>query len=173
MKLFIKDNKEKLYLQISDIIFIFSHEIGIPDSVKEDFNNKLNVKNKKGLEDTPYTFKLFTEQSTISYINGLDYLLDYNEHKQSTTQDIYEEAYLLQDRKQELAINFNRLSLKDREKKQDIVKMCDELDFKIISLRDLLWFKEGSLSMIIPGSKRAKKAEKKLKKKLNNNNNNN
>ena len=164
MKLLIKDNKEKLYLQISDIIFIFQHELNLPDSVKEDFNEKLKVKTTKGLEDTPYTFKLFTEPDTIAYVNGLAYIVNYNEKKQLTVPEIYEEAYLLQDKKQELAVGFNKLSLKEREKKQDVVRLCDELDFRILSLRDLVWFKEGSISMIIPGSKKAKKTEKKLLK---------
>ena len=33
MKLLIKDTKDKLYLQISDIIFIFRHELNIPEEV--------------------------------------------------------------------------------------------------------------------------------------------
>ena len=167
MKLLIKDNKDKLYLQISDIIFIFQHELNLPDSVKEDFNEKLKIKTTRGLEDNPYTFKLFTEPETITFVNGLDYIVDYSEYKQLTVPEIYEKAYLLQDKKQELAVSFNKLSLKDREKKQDVVNLCDELDFTILSLRDLVWFKEGSISMIIPGSKRAKKNEKKLLKKNN------
>ena len=167
MKLLIKDNKDKLYLQISDIIFIFQHELNLPDSIKEDFNEKLKIKTTRGLEDNPYTFKLFTEPETINFVNGLDYIVDYSEYKQLTVPEIYEKAYLLQDKKQELAVSFNKLSLKDREKKQDVVSLCDELDFTILSLRDLVWFKEGSISMIIPGSKRAKKNEKKLIKKNN------
>ena len=167
MKLLIKDNKDKLYLQISDIIFIFQHELNLPDSIKEDFNEKLKIKTTRGLEDNPYTFKLFTEPETIEFVNGLDYIVDYSEYKQLSVPEIYEKAYLLQDKKQELAVSFNKLSLKDREKKQDVVNLCDELDFTILSLRDLVWFKEGSISMIIPGSKRAKKNEKKLLKKNN------
>ena len=164
MKLLIKDTKDKLYLQISDIIFIFRHELNIPEEVKKDFNDKLKVKNISGIEDDPYTFKLFTDPETIAFINGLDYILDYNQYKTLSVHDIYEQAYLLQDKKQELAKSFNKLSLKDREKKQDVVSLCDELDFKILSLRDLVWFKEGNITMIIPGSKRAKKKEKKLMK---------
>ena len=167
MKLLIKDNKDKLYLQISDIIFIFQHELDLPDSVKQDFNDKLKIKTTKGLEDNPYSFKLFTEPDTINFVNNLDYIIDYNEYKQLSVPEIYEKAYLLQDKKQELAVSFNKLSLKEREKKQDVVNLCDELDFTILSLRDLVWFKEGSISMIIPGSKRAKKNEKKLLKKSN------
>jgi len=166
MKLLIKDNKDKLYLQISDIIFIFQHEMDIPDVVKQDFNEKLKLKTTKGLEDNPYTFKLFTEHETIEFVNRLDYIVDYQDYKTLTVPEIYEKAYLLQDKKQELAVNFNKLSLKEREKKQDVVNLCDELDFTILSLRDLVWFKEGSISMIIPGSKRAKKNEKKLLKKI-------
>ena len=154
-------------MQISDIIFIFQHELNLPDSIKEDFNEKLKIKTTRGLEDNPYTFKLFTEPETINFVNGLDYIVDYSEYKQLTVPEIYEKAYLLQDKKQELAVSFNKLSLKDREKKQDVVNLCDELDFTILSLRDLVWFKEGSISMIIPGSKRAKKNEKKLLKKNN------
>jgi hypothetical protein len=167
MKLLIKDNKDKLYLQISDIIFIFQHELELPESVKQDFNEKLKIKTTRGLEDNPYTFKLFTEPETIEFINNLSYIVDYNEYKQLSVPEIYEQAYLLQDKKQELAVSFNKLSLKDREKKQDVVDLCDELDFTILSLRDLVWFKEGAISMIIPGSKRAKKTEKKLLKKNN------
>ena len=154
-------------MQISDIIFIFQHELNLPDSIKEDFNEKLKIKTTRGLEDNPYTFKLFTEPETINFVNGLDYIVDYSEYKQLSVPEIYEKAYLLQDKKQELAVSFNKLSLKDREKKQDVVNLCDELDFTILSLRDLVWFKEGSISMIIPGSKRAKKNEKKLLKKNN------
>ena len=68
MKLLIKDNKDKLYLQISDIIFIFQHELNLPDSIKEDFNEKLKIKTTRGLEDNPYTFKLFTEPETINFV---------------------------------------------------------------------------------------------------------
>ena len=164
MKLFFKDTKDKLYLQISDIIFIFKHELNIPEEVKKDFNDKLKIKNISGVEDDPYTFKLFTNPSTIEFVNGLEYIMDYNEYKTLSVHDIYEKAYLLQDKKQELALSFNKLSLKEREKKQDVVMLCDELDYKIFSLRDLVWFKEGNITMIIPGSKRAKKNEKKLLK---------
>ena len=168
MKLLIKDTKEKLYLQISDIFFIFQHEYDIPEEVKKDFNDKLKVKNISGVNDDPYSFKLFTEPATIEYINGLSYIIDYNEYKTKSVHDIYEQGYLLQDRKQELAKSFNKLSLKEREKKQDVVRLCDEIDYEIFSLADLVGFKEGKITMIIPSSKRAKRNEKKL---LKNNNN--
>ena len=164
MKLLKKDNKEKMYLQISDIIFIFQHEYGLPDDIRQDFNDKLSKKNRKGLDDTPYTFKMFTEPTTVDFIKGLDYVVDYDSHKKKSVQDIFEEACVLQDRKQELAITFNKLNLKEREKNQQIVRMCAELDFTILSLRDLAWFKEGAIKMIIPESKKAKKTERKMLK---------
>lgn len=42
--------------------------------------------------------------------------------------------------------------MKPEEKKEnmDLITQCELLDFKIYSLRDILWFKQGHINMILP-----------------------
>ena len=42
------------------------------------------------------------------------------------------------------------MSEEERKKHTDMVTKCDLLEFKFYSLRDVLWFKQGHISMELP-----------------------
>ncbi len=42
------------------------------------------------------------------------------------------------------------MSSKERKQNMNMVSQCELLDFKMYSLRDVLWFKQGHLKMKLP-----------------------
>ena len=71
---------------------------------------------------------------------------------------------------------FNFMIPKQKKKNINLLFQCELLDFKIYSLRDILWFKQGKIKMNLPegveypdGSKQEIGARKLIKKIFNRN----
>lgn len=53
-------------------------------------------------------------------------------------------------KKNSIAQRFNSLTLEERKENMNMVSQCELLDFKMYSLRDVLWFKQGHIKMELP-----------------------
>ncbi len=52
--------------------------------------------------------------------------------------------------KNQIAQQFNSMSKDERKENLGMVTQCELLDFKMYSVRDILWFKQGNLKMTLP-----------------------
>lgn len=136
-----------VYVQKNDIVCLSHSDLSIPSSIfMKVFGNDIVI-----IDDSNrYDFVEFNDQNDIEFFKGIDWIIDYDEIK-----DLTEEDLLAQAQSMALAINdiqkrFNFMSLEEREQNVDMLLQCRRLDFKISSLRDILWFKQGHIKMQLP-----------------------
>ena len=73
-------------------------------------------------------------------------MVDYNEIKDLSVQEIMVLIQNVLEKKNRIIQKFNSMETKNR----DMVLQCELLDFKIYSLRDALWFKQGYIKIMLP-----------------------
>ena len=70
--------------------------------------------------------------------------------------------------KNKWAKKYNEMSDEDKRKNQAIVSKCEMLDFKMMSIRDIVWMKQGHLKIKLPktGTEEKKETAKEFNKLL-------
>ncbi len=97
-----------------------------------------------------YEFVKFDAPLEIEYFKGIDWMIDYNEVKDLSEEETIALGQSIAEEKNRIAQKFNSMSLKERNRNMDLVFQCELLDFKLCSLRDILFFKQGHIKMELP-----------------------
>lgn len=133
------------YVQKKDIDYIKQSDLKIPEFIffKVFSTNNIN-------ENNEYEFVKFTKSNEIEYFKNLDWIIDYYQVKNLTEDDIIKliEETAVQINK--IADKFNKMNDHKKEKHLDMLIKCELLDYKMNSLRDALWFKQGHINMKLP-----------------------
>ena len=159
MKIF-KDNS--VYVQKNDLAYLSTFDISIPASIYIKFIGSSFT----FVDDTNrYEFIRYDEESEVEFFRNLDFIVDYNETKDLDDKDIMDVAMSVKHKQNDIAETFNSMSKEEKEENQHMVVEHQKLDYKFESLRDILWFKQGHIKMVLPegvdypaGSKFAKKS---------------
>lgn len=148
-----------VYVQKNDIAYLSSSDLAIPASIfmKILDNGKFIVN-----DSNRYDFIKFEEESEIEYFKGLDWIIDYNEVKDLSDEEIIELGQGIGKEREEIANTFNSMSKEEKRKSADMITKCYLLDFKFYSLRDILWFKQGHIKMKLPNELDKKSFIKKI-----------
>ena len=77
-------------------------------------------------------------------------MIDYNEVKDLSEEETITLGQSIAEEKNSIAQRFNSLTLEERKENMNMVSQCELLDFKMYSLRDVLWFKQGHIKMELP-----------------------
>lgn len=64
----------------------------------------------------------------------------------------------------EIVLKFNSMSDEEKRQNQDLIHQYELLEFKLFSIRDILWFKQGHLKMSLPNELKEKGIKKILTK---------
>lgn len=154
-----------VYVQKKDILYLLKNNLPLPKQL---------FKNEKSIfiidDANKYDFVKFENPNIINFFRNLDWIIDYNSVKDLSYFKILELGENINQKRNQLTMQFNSLSKEDRKSHLDIMDECKLLDFKIEGLRDFLWFKQGYLQMNLPEnndySQKPKKSIKQLIKKL-------
>lgn len=140
-------NAAKVYVQKNDIAYLNQTDLSIPASIfMKVFGNGIVI-----IDDSNrYEFVEFDAKEEIEFFKGIDWMIDYNEVKDLSEEEIMELGQKISQEKNKIANKFNAMKQKDKEKNMDMVAQCELLDFKMYSLRDILWFKQGHILMELP-----------------------
>ena len=110
------------------------------------FGNGVTIIN----DSNRYDFAKFDEESEIEYFKDLDWMIDYNEVKDLSEDEIIKLAESIEKERDKIATTFNSMAEEERKNHADMITKCDLLEFKFYCLRDVLWFKQGHISMELP-----------------------
>lgn len=150
MKIF---NSNSVYVQKNNIAYLNSSDLPIPASIfMKVFGNGVTIIN----DSNRYDFVKLEEESEIEYFKGLDWIIDYNEVKDLSEDEIIKLAENIGEERDKIATTFNSMSEEERKQHGDMVTKCDLLEFKFYSIRDFLWFKQGHISMKFPTKEKSK-----------------
>lgn len=142
------------YVQKNDIAYLNQTNLAIPASIfMKVFGRGVFI-----VDDTNrYEFVEFNLPEEIEFFNGINWMIDYNEVKDLSEEEIISLGQSIVQEKNIIAQRFNSMSLNERKKNKELVFQCELLDFKMYSLRDILWFKQGHIKMKLPKEKGIKK----------------
>ncbi len=136
-----------VYVQKNDITYLNHTDLPIPASIfMKIFGNGIVIIN----DSNRYEFEKFEDDSEIEFFKGLDWIVDYNSVKDLSDDEIIEIGQNIAQVKNQIAEQFNLMSEDERKENLGLVTQCELLDFKMYSLRDILWFKQGHLPMTLP-----------------------
>lgn len=145
MKIF-KDNK--VYVQKNDIAYLNHTDIAIPASIfTKVFGGGIVIIDDRNR----YDFIEFDLPEEVKFFEELDWIVNYDDVKDLEDNEIINLGQNLANEKNTMAKRFNSMSNKEKEANMDLVIKCELMDFKIYSLRDILWFKQGHIKMTLPG----------------------
>lgn len=141
----ISDNA--IYVQKNDIACLNQADLAIPASIfMKVFGNGIVI-----IDDhNRYEFVKFEMPEEIEFFKGIDWMIDYNEVKDLSKEETIALGKSIAKEKNSIAQRFNSMTLEERKNNLSMVSQCELLDFKIYSLRDVLWFKQGHIKMKLP-----------------------
>ena len=138
---------DAVYVQKNDIAYLNSLKMSIPSSIVNkvykdgiciiDFYNK-------------HDFIKFDEEDDMEYFRNLDWMIDYNEVRSLSEKEMILLARKVAKEEENLAHKFNSMSDEDKHNNLGIINECELLEFKFYSIRDLLWFKQGHITINLP-----------------------
>lgn len=111
-----------------------------------------------------YDFVEFDAPEEIEFFKGIDWMIDYNEVKDLSEEGIITLGQSIVKEKNRIAQKFNSMEINERKRNMGMVTQCELLDFKMYSLRDFLWLKQGHIKMKLPASVKTETGIKKLVK---------
>lgn len=141
----VKNNK--IYVQKNDIVCLNQTNLAIPASIfMKVFGNGIVI-----IDDSNrYEFVAFDTPEEIEFFRNLDWIIDYDEVKKLSEEEMIALGQSIAEEKNKIARIFNSLPQEEREKNMNLVSQAELLDFKMYSLRDILWFKQGRIKMELP-----------------------
>jgi len=135
------------YVQKNDIVYLNHTDLPIPASIfTKVFGGGIVI-----IDDSNrYEFVEFKEKEEIKFFKKIDWMVDYLEVKDLSEQEIIELGNRIIEEIGKIADEFNAMSDEKKAKNQDMVMKYELLQFKLYSLRDILFFKQGELKIELP-----------------------
>lgn len=145
MKVF---RNNKIYVQKNDIMFAFNHSNSIPSVIINQFFKGIVIVDDNNRMD----FVSFEDKAAIDYFSKLDYIINYDDYKNLTVEELDEKLKVLIETIDTIATKHNNLSREKRAKNYSLVKdECEKLEYVINYLDEIIKIKLGTNHMDIPG----------------------
>lgn len=135
------------FVQKNDISYLNRTDLSIPASIyMKVFGSGVVI-----IDDSNrYEFIGFEAPEEIEFFKGIDWMIDYNEVKDLSEEETISLGQSIAEEKNSIAQRFNSMPPEEKERNIDMISQCKLLDFKMYSLRDVLWFKQGRIEMKLP-----------------------
>lgn len=147
MKIFnVENGVKKVYVQMNDIMMLIHSDISIPASIFEKVVGDVVIINDSNRMD----FVEFTQPKDVKYFESLDWIIDYKEMRDLTENEIREKGQEIANEMNKIANRFNSMTDKEKRNNQSLVQRHELLDFKMKSLAELLFVKQGQKQMPFP-----------------------
>ena len=158
MKIVLED---KVYVQINDLgpMMNFCEGKAIPGCVINQVFGQMFI----CCDDNRYEFEEFTQREAIEFFSSLDYSVDYMAVKDMSDEELMNYGVSIAEQKNEIAKKFNAMSKEEKEANQDLIREYEMLDFKMLSVRDILWMRQGHIKIKLPFEVRKEEAKKEEK----------
>lgn len=141
-------NNGCVYVQLNDIVQISGLVSGVPRTVyTKAFQGKSNI-----IDDSNrYKFVKYDEPDEIIFFMNQYWIIDYNQFKNKTPEEIQEYAHSLFLEEQEIVDEFNNLPESEQDKNYSMLREHRLLRHMFVDLKLISDYKDGILNMEIPG----------------------
>ena len=146
MKIFnIENGIKKVYVQNNDLIMLNESNISIPCSIYKIIND-IRI-----LDDiNRFDFIEFSNLNEIEFFEKLDWILDYKKFRNLKEEEILAIGRKIQTNMNNMASNFNNMSIEEKRNNYYLIKRIELLDYKLKSLVDVLLMIQGKKIINFP-----------------------
>jgi len=135
------------YVQKNDLIHLNQSGLDIPASVYlKVFGQGITIVD----DSNRYEFVKYEKSNEIEFFKNIDWMVEYTEVKDLTENEIMELAEKINEEMNTIADTYNSMSDDNKRKNYNMTERFELLEFKMYSLRDVLWFKQGHLTWALP-----------------------
>lgn len=135
------------YVQKNDMVFLNQTDLPIPATIfMKTFGQGITIIDNSNRFD----FIKFEDPSEIEYFRNLDWMIDYNDVKDLDESALIELGQSISNTRNEIVDRYNAMTEEEQIKNQQLVFECDTLEFKMHSIRDVIWYKQGHLPITMP-----------------------
>lgn len=147
MKIFnVENGKKKVYVQLNDIMMMMQFGSSIPSEVMEKhFMNMFIV-----TDENRFEFSEFTDPHTVEFFEQCEWIVDYKQYRGLSEEQIIECGQQIGAQMNEVAMKWNGMTPEQREENEDVYTRHESLEFKMHSLAEVLWTKQGHRNMPFP-----------------------
>lgn len=143
MKIF---RNEAVYVQKNDVAYFNKFDEPILASVYVKlFSEPVNIINDRNR----YEFIKYDEEQEIEFFKKQEWILDYDDVKSLTDEELIQLGTSFSDKLNELASVINNPSTLEETAKA-LYEQYQKLQYKMYSLRDYIWYKQGKLNINFP-----------------------
>lgn len=157
---------DKAYVQLNDIMYLLRscENLPIPAVIFERcFSKPLIV-----ADHNRYEFVEFTEPEAIEFFKNWTCSVDFLALQQFTNEELMKQGTVIAEQMNAIANKYNAMMPEERTNNYSLVNEHELLEFKMYSIRDVVWFRQGHLKFRLPnGIKKdgtVKSEEKGIKK---------
>lgn len=138
---------KKVYVQKNDIAYLNQTDLPIPASIfMKVFGHGIVIIDDRNR----YEFIEFTEPEEIEFIKKIDWMIDYNEIKDLSEEELMELGNHIAEESNKIARKYNAMTTEKRKQNQHLVFEHELLEFKMRSLKDIILYKRGELKINLP-----------------------
>lgn len=147
MKLFHTENgRETVYVQMQDIMQLNQSDISIPASIYTKVFTGITIVD----DSNRFDFIEFNEEHEIKFFKELEFILDYDQYKGLTDEQLEEEGQKIADRANKIAEKWNSMFPEEREKNSNLVQEYENMEYMLNFLSEIYAVKHGERSMPFP-----------------------
>ena len=149
MKLFhTEKGKEVVYVQRQDLMYLYESDMPILASIftKVFVPGKVTITN----DSNRFDFVKFEKDDEVKFFRDLEFIIDYDQYKDLTDEQLEEEAQKLATRVNQIAEKWNGMTEKDRKENRNLLEEYQNLDYMIKFLGEIYAVNHGKRSMPFP-----------------------
>ena len=136
-----------VYVQKNDMIYLNQSDLEIPTSIfMKVFGGGVVIIDDRNR----YEFVEFNAPEEIEFFKGIDWMIDFNKVKDLSEKEIIAFGQSIAEERNRIAQKLNSMTQEEIKENMNMVSQYELLDFKMYSLRDVLWFKQGNIKIELP-----------------------
>ena len=147
MKLFHTENgKETVYVQMQDIMQLNQSDMPIPESIYTKVFTGITIVN----DSNRFDFVSFDEAHEVKFFRELEFIIDYDQYKELTDEQLGEKGQKLVMKANEIAEKWNSMSSDEREQNSNLFQEHENIEYMLNFLSEIYAIKHGKRSMPFP-----------------------
>ncbi len=148
MKLFhTEKEKTTVYVQMQDIMFVFNKEnVAIPAPIIQKCFSGVTIVD----DSNRFDFVKFDEESVVSFFKGLDFIIDYNDYKDLTDEQIQQKYKNIVDEYNSYAKKWNNMSESERKNNLNLLSSINNSEYILQFIQEIYAMKHNERHMNIP-----------------------
>lgn len=142
----IENKKKKVYVQLNDVMMLMQLDSFIPAEVMQKIFSKVFIVT----DSNRFEFAEFVEPSTVSFFEECDWIPDFRHYRNMTEEEFLADGRNIADEMKSIAKQWNAMNENERAQNEDFLNRYKQLEFKMHSIAEILWTKQGHKVMPFP-----------------------